>query len=489
MKDLVEKLKEGFGLDSFRGQQKEIVESILNEESHQSLVLMPTGGGKSLCYLLPSYLTPKKLTLVVSPLISLMKDQVDGALQNGLKATFINSSLSKEERSKRHRLLKEKAYQIIFVSPERFKKKEFWEAVEPNEVNLVAVDEAHCIAQWGNDFRPEYKKLYEYFTRLGTKKVMALTATATPEMQEEIAGCLKFDSSFKTFDQGIKRPEIKISVQPVVGLDEKFVRFISFSNTIHGAKVLYFSLIDTLEKFSLLMDKQSIPHYIYHGRMDPRKRSQQQNNFLKDDNGVMLATPAFGLGINKKDIRAVFHGELPRDLESYYQELGRAGRDGESAQAIMFYDSDDISIQLDFIKWSNPQPEFIISTYNILRKNIEIIRQQGFDFIKDKLLFYHKRDFRLNTTLTMFKSLGVTNDYDRHKHVNVIGDIPEFLLDEENHKTKLLKQNKKLLKLVEYAKSETCRKQLIFEYFGMQDEPVCGTCDICLKVKNEHNFS
>ncbi|MES2966018.1 MAG: RecQ family ATP-dependent DNA helicase, partial [Bdellovibrionota bacterium] len=370
-------------------------------EGRSSLLLMPTGMGKSLCYQLPSRLFSEEgsgLTLVISPLIALMKDQVDAALSKKLKAAFINSSLNGEERAARYRRLSAGEYELLYVTPERFRIPEFREALAKNRIALLAVDEAHCISSWGHDFRPDYSRLGDIRAALGHPLTLASTATATPQVQTDILGQLSLHDA-AVFNSGVARPNLALSVVDVHGLDDKVRAFVGFRHLHPGPAIVYFSLISTLRKFSDEISKLGIAHLTYHGQMHDKDRKRSQEAFLASDDGVILATPAFGLGVDKENVRMVLHAEVPGSVEAYYQEVGRAGRDGAPATCVMLFDDDDVSIQNDFMNWANPDPGFIRAVYNLIERNLVRARQEGFDYLRTQMNFYNRRDFRVETAV------------------------------------------------------------------------------------------
>lgn len=470
-------LQQYFGFPTFRGQQKRIIDRLVSPEGGDVLVLMPTGGGKSLCYQIPA-LMMEGGTLVVSPLIALMQDQVDALRRRGIPATFINSTVSREDRESRLQRFVDGEYRLLYVTPERFRKPEFVEAIRSARVALLAVDEAHCVSQWGHDFRPDYSRMGEFRALLGNPRTIALTATATHEVQVDIIEKLGLQrDQVEVIHQGIDRPNLRLEAREVDSDREKFERIISTLTTYPGSGIVYFSLIQTLEKFSMMLGDKGYQHGVYHGRLSAAQRKGTQRRFMAGEKMLMLATNAFGMGIDKSDIRFIVHAEVPSSVESYYQEIGRAGRDGKDSLCLLLYDQEDLAIQMEFVKWSNPNAGFYSRLYGLLGE--AEINSLGHDYLREQLNFKHRRDFRLETALGMLDRYGVTEGSLDERNLEVLGALPDELQDEAYLNDKLMRDNRKLLSMVQYFRTDDCRRRFVSDYFGFPGREACGNCDRC----------
>jgi ATP-dependent DNA helicase RecQ len=478
MIDIYKILKDNFGYDSFRGEQESIINRITNERKH-SIVLMPTGSGKSLCYQIPA-LYFDNCTIVISPLIALMQDQVDVLRMKNISAAFINSTLSKHEREKRLEQFVSGKIKLLYVTPERFRKPGFIEQIKKVKIDLLAVDEAHCISEWGHDFRPDYSRIGEFRELMGNPLTIALTATATHDVQEDIIKKLHINKDeIKIFHQGIERPNLRLEAVDVFDDKKKLKEIISTLEKYEGSGIIYFSLIKTLQRFSEILGDKGFKHGVYHGKLEDRQRKSMQRDFLNGKQKLILATNAFGMGIDKADIRFVIHAEVPSSIESYYQEIGRAGRDGNDSLCLLLYNQEDLYTQMEFIKWSNPDANFYSALYDILKREIGIINSSGVDYIREQISFKNKSDLRVETALAMLDRYGVTEGDVEKQNLQIVTELPDILQNEDHLKEKLLNDNKKLLSVVNYFRGEKCRRVFISDYFGFPGEKPCGNCDSC----------
>lgn len=335
----LETLKTYFGYDTFREGQEKIVEAILT--NRDVLAIMPTGAGKSICYQIPALILPG-ITLVISPLISLMQDQVKALNDAGIHAAFINSSLTENQISKALYLAASGRYKIIYVAPERLENYEFLEFARNVEISMVTVDEAHCISQWGQDFRPSYLKIVEFIKNLPKRPIVsAFTATATEEVKNDILCTLSLADP-EVVITGFDRKNLYYSVENIRRKDEFIMEYIEKHPTESG--IIYCATRKNVDNLFELLFKRGVPVTRYHAGLTNETRKKNQDDFIYDRTPVIIATNAFGMGIDKSNVRYVIHYNMPQSMENYYQEAGRAGRDGENSQCILLFSLQDVMI-------------------------------------------------------------------------------------------------------------------------------------------------
>jgi ATP-dependent DNA helicase RecQ len=375
-------LRERFGLDQFRTGQREVIETVLDRRD--CLCVMPTGGGKSLCYQLPSLLHGG-VTLVVSPLIALMKDQVDGLIERGIRATLINSTIDTATQNERIAAMERGEFDLVYVAPERFRSNRFNEVVSRTRIALLAVDEAHCISEWGHDFRPDYTRLGRARKRLGNPPTIALTATATDHVRRDICEQLELHDP-KVFITGFDRPNLRYEVRYASSEPAKQGVLTELMKQSPGAGIVYCSSRKRCEEVSaFLRGELKRKSLVYHAGMQIDERRKAQDTFMNGRDLVVVATNAFGMGVDKSDIRFVVHYNMPGTVEAYYQEAGRAGRDGNESLCMLLYAPGDRFIQEFFIESEYPNRAVVAAIYDFLAHQpddpIEMTQQE----IKERL--------------------------------------------------------------------------------------------------------
>ena len=380
-----ELLKKYFGYDEFRPGQREIIQKVMEHED--VLGIMPTGSGKSVCYQLPALMLDG-LTIVVSPLISLMKDQVDAANQLGIAATFINSSLNGYETARRFQKLEQREIQLLYVAPERFIMPDFIRSMQHWNVQLLAIDEAHCISQWGHDFRPSYLQMAEKLNELIQRPIIvALTATATIAVAEDIKRLLKIPIK-NHIQTGFARENLRLQVIKDQKKEQYLVEYLRMNQKQSG--IIYAATRKEVDRIYHLLKKFGFNAGRYHGGMSERERTKMQEAFLYDRVELLVATNAFGMGINKSNIRFVIHYQIPGSLEAYYQEAGRAGRDGLLSDAILLFAPQDIQIQKFFIQQSQREDSQKQKEYEKLKAMTEYVYIE--DCLQQYILAYFGED-------------------------------------------------------------------------------------------------
>lgn len=374
MSDKKTVLKQYFGHTSFRPGQEQVVDAIL--QRRDALCVMPTGAGKSVCYQVPALLF-EGITLVISPLISLMKDQVNALTQNGIRAAYLNSSLTTAQYFQVIERMRMGAYKIVYVAPERLAVTEFTDVCRDVRVDLLAVDEAHCVSQWGQDFRPSYLKIAEFIGSLGYRPtVAAFTATATAEVKDDVERALRLRDPFR-ITTGFDRPNLKFEVIRTKKKSEALLSLLKKRKKDAG--IVYCSTRKAVEEVGERLCEAGFSATVYHAGLSDETRKRNQEDFVYDRKSVMVATNAFGMGIDKSNVSYVIHYNMPKDVESYYQEAGRAGRDGSRADCILLYSPADVHTNQFLIERAEPNPELTAEARELLKaRDYERLKQMTF---------------------------------------------------------------------------------------------------------------
>ena len=485
--DPTDSLRKHFGFEEFREGQQEVISTILS--GNDAMVVMPTGSGKSLCYQLPA-LMMDGATLVVSPLIALMKDQVDALHARGLPATFINSAIPETEQRARIESLRRGEYKLVYVAPERFRSSRFNAALRSVNISLFAVDEAHCVSTWGHDFRPDYLRLKHVIESLGNMRTLALTATATPYVRSDIIQQLGLKDP-QTFVSGFDRPNLSIEVVHTQREREKISRIKRLASSHSGSGIIYASTRKAVEQVGSRLQELGLSVVTYHAGMSDGQRIKAQEDFMTGRKQMIVATNAFGMGIDKAEIRFVVHYQMPGSIEAYYQEIGRAGRDGLPSTCLLLFNYADKNTHDFFIDGSYPNGTLVRQVYDALvstgLKRIELSAtelakraQQKNEMAVNSALYLLERAGHIERTM-----VGPNRDEQgsrRSRTIFMLDDPPvsQLRTNQADVARRGDLERRKLREIIELCYTEYCYRAYILDYFGDRHHArQCGTCGNC----------
>jgi ATP-dependent DNA helicase RecQ len=474
---LREKLHAHFGFRQFRPGQLEAVRSAM--AGRDVLIVMPTGSGKSLCFQLPA-LELEGTTVVVSPLIALMKDQADALRERGIEVAVVNSTLSAAERRQAEADIVSGKAEFVYTTPEQLANPAFRALLKGLLIDLFVADEAHCVSQWGHDFRPDYLTLGRAVEDLGKPPVLALTATATPDVIEDVLGRLGVPDA-DVVHTGFYRPNLLLDVRPADGDDDKRQQVRDILAGAAGTGVVYAATVKAVDELAEYLAGEGLSVSAYHGRMPPKKRAAAQDRFMAGEVAALVATNAFGLGIDKPDIRFVVHYHLPGSVEAFYQEFGRAGRDGAPARGVLLYDPADQKLQRFFGRGRYPDAADLVNAYHTLER-----LAAGPDAVPlDRLVAISplpKAKLKVCLDLLAWRGVAHAEEGNRYRLVKRGLDRDQIAREGHAYRAREERDRGKLQSLVSYAECRSCRWHAVLKYFGEGDVlpgMTCGHCDRC----------